>query len=86
MDTGYQAHKHCWLSMWAELAPVSAHGAGGGEGGGWTHRAGRRGPRGWGAPTVWATGPSSTLPTLTTQCYLEVFHHVLLQEEMQDVF
>lgn len=30
MDTGYQAHKHCWLSMWAELAPVSAHGAGGG--------------------------------------------------------
>lgn len=55
--------------------------------GGWTHRAGKRGWRGSGcALTALATGPPSTLPALTTRHYLEVFHHILLQEEMNDIF
>lgn len=34
----------------------------------------------------WLLDKPSTLPALTTRLYLEVFHHILQQEEMNDVF
>lgn len=38
------------------------------------------------ALTLLTIGPPSMLPALTTRHYLKVFHHILSQEEMDDIF
>lgn len=55
--------------------------------GGWAHRTGKRDLRGseWGTNSL-GHWPTPIWPALTTRHQLLVFHHVLLQEEINNIF